>query len=210
MSEGWNHNTHYHDIVLDSVPPNCRRALDVGCGEGLLARRLVQRCEEVLALDLDAAVLVRAAANSAEPRIAFRQGDVMTDDLAREGFDFISVVAALHHLPLRPALERFRELLKPGGCLAIVGLYRAETPIDYAIALAAFPASSLMRAINGYAEVEAPLAEPTETLRDIRAACDAVLPGAILHRRLFFRFTLLWRKQATPPLPSPQAAIGTR
>src|ERR1035438_1423379 len=34
----WNHNIHYHDVVLRSVPPRCRRALDVGCGQGLLAR----------------------------------------------------------------------------------------------------------------------------------------------------------------------------
>jgi hypothetical protein len=34
----WNHNLHYHPLILDAVPDGCQRALDVGCGEGILAR----------------------------------------------------------------------------------------------------------------------------------------------------------------------------
>ncbi|CAM5436502.1 hypothetical protein [Streptomyces canus] len=29
----WNHNVHYHRLVLDAVPDDCREALDVGCGD---------------------------------------------------------------------------------------------------------------------------------------------------------------------------------
>jgi hypothetical protein len=29
----WNHNLHYHRVILDAVPAGCRRSLDVGCGE---------------------------------------------------------------------------------------------------------------------------------------------------------------------------------
>jgi 2-polyprenyl-3-methyl-5-hydroxy-6-metoxy-1,4-benzoquinol methylase len=43
----WNHNTHYHDIVLRNVPRGCGEALDVGCGDGLLARRLAPRAAHV-------------------------------------------------------------------------------------------------------------------------------------------------------------------
>jgi hypothetical protein len=38
--DGWNHNSHYHDLLLAAVPPGCRRALDVGCGLGTFARKL--------------------------------------------------------------------------------------------------------------------------------------------------------------------------
>ena len=30
----WNHNIHYHRLILQAVPPGCQRVLDVGCGEG--------------------------------------------------------------------------------------------------------------------------------------------------------------------------------
>ena len=34
MKGTWNHNTHYHRLVLDAAPEGTTRALDVGCGEG--------------------------------------------------------------------------------------------------------------------------------------------------------------------------------
>jgi hypothetical protein len=33
----WNHNLDYHPLILDAVPEGCQRALDVGCGAGILA-----------------------------------------------------------------------------------------------------------------------------------------------------------------------------
>lgn len=38
MPVPWNHNTHHHRLVLDTVPAGARNALDVGAGDGL--RRL--------------------------------------------------------------------------------------------------------------------------------------------------------------------------
>ena len=43
----WNHNVHYYRLVLAAVPPGCERALDVGCGEGMLARQLAGRVRHV-------------------------------------------------------------------------------------------------------------------------------------------------------------------
>jgi enterochelin esterase-like enzyme len=38
----WNHNIQYHDVVLRSIPRRAARALDVGCGQGLLAQQLAR------------------------------------------------------------------------------------------------------------------------------------------------------------------------
>jgi SAM-dependent methyltransferase len=196
MSTGcWNHNIHYHDIVLRSVPSGCRRALDVGCGSGRLARQLAGRCDEVIGIDIDHDTLLRArTASASEARIAFVEGDVMTHPFPDDDFDLVAAVATLHHLPLRLALARFRNLLKSGGVLAIVGLYRAHKIEDYAWAAAALPSSWLLRCLNGCADVDAPLHEPMETLREIRTACDDLLPGAVFRRHLLFRYSIVWRK----------------
>jgi 2-polyprenyl-3-methyl-5-hydroxy-6-metoxy-1,4-benzoquinol methylase len=37
----WNHSTHYHPDALRLVTAPTRSAVDVGCGEGLLTRRLL-------------------------------------------------------------------------------------------------------------------------------------------------------------------------
>ncbi|WSX58418.1 class I SAM-dependent methyltransferase [Streptomyces sp. NBC_00986] len=47
----WNHNVHYHPVVVDAVPDSCRAALDVGCGDGLLARKLASRAGFVTGVD---------------------------------------------------------------------------------------------------------------------------------------------------------------
>lgn len=153
------------------------------------------RFNSVAAIDTDSAAIARAVAMTGPPeRIAFRKGDVMMDKLDDEGCDLIAVMAALHHLPLRAALLRFRTLAQPGGVLAVVGLYRLRSPADYAIAAAAWPTSWLMRWRYGYVDVRTPERRPLETLQEIRSACDDILLGAEFRRRLFFRYTLIWRK----------------
>jgi len=195
MAAAWNHNIHYHDVVLRAVPTNCRRALEVGCGQGLLARQLARQCEQVVAIDVDRDALSGGAAMSAaEARIEFVEGDVMTHPFSGGSFDLVTAVATLHHLPLKPALARFRSLLRSGGVLAVVGLYRLHTPGDYAWAAAALPASRIMGCLRQRAEVGAPVQHPGETLGEIRAACQTLLPGAVFRRHLFFRYSLIWRK----------------
>ena len=195
MSATWNHNIQYHDLVLRAVPTGCRRALDVGCGQGFLARELAHRCQELVAIDNNRDVLSQAkAGGGSEPRIAFVEGDVMNHQFPDSSFDFIAAVATLHHLPLRPALARFRSLLRPGGVLAVIGLYRGETLNDLAAAAVAFPVSWILRCLRGYADVGAPVQNPTESLREIRIACDDLLPGAAIRRHLLFRYSLVWHK----------------
>ena len=128
----WNHNIHYHPLVIDAVPANCARALDVGCGDGLLASKLAERCGTVVAIDSHHETLVRARATYAsQQRITFVEGDVLTAALPEGGFEFIVAVATLHHLDTRAALTRFRELLAPGGVLLIVGLSRPRSLMDW-------------------------------------------------------------------------------
>jgi SAM-dependent methyltransferase len=189
MRRPWNHNLHYHDVVLRAVPPHCSHALDVGCGQGQLAQRLATRCAKVTAIDC--APFDRA---NAGPGVTFVSGDFMEYPFPAASFDLIVAVATLHHLPLRPALERFAALLRPGGVLAIIGLYRLRTPADIAIGCCALPISWTIRRCVGEARVGAPIQDAGETLQQIRAVAHQVLPGAAIRRRFFFRYSLIWRK----------------
>jgi 2-polyprenyl-3-methyl-5-hydroxy-6-metoxy-1,4-benzoquinol methylase len=191
----WNHNSHYHGFVLSALPPVCLRALDVGCGRGALARRLAVYCEEVVGIDTDSGCIAHAMASvDVQRNLTFINGDVLAHPLQRNSFDFLVAVAALHHLPLRTALQRFSDLLRPGGVLAIVGLYRSATPTDYVVSATALPISCAIRWLQGEEEVGAPIRDPTETLRTIRREAASVLPGSVLRRQFFFRYTIVWRK----------------
>jgi 2-polyprenyl-3-methyl-5-hydroxy-6-metoxy-1,4-benzoquinol methylase len=189
----WNHNTHYHEFVFRALPSNCQRALDVGCGRGALVRKLSACCEEVVGIDTDSKCIAMASTDA--PRnTTFVNGDVLTHPLQRDSFDFLVAVASLHHLPLRTALQRFSDLLRPGGVLAIIGLYRIATPTDYVFSATALPISWVVRSLHGQEQVGAPTRDPTETLRNIRQETASVLPGAVVRRQFFFRYSIVWRK----------------
>jgi len=129
-----------------------------------------------------------------DSRIQFVEGDVMKHPFSADSFDFITAVATLHHFPLRPALARFRVLLRPGGVLAVIGLYRHRTVADFALDTVAFPTSWILRAVHGYSDPSTRKQRPRETLREIRDASEALLPGAAIKRLLLFRYFLIWRK----------------
>jgi SAM-dependent methyltransferase len=195
MRDDWDHNIQYHSVVLNAVPSNCQDALDVGCGRGLLARKLAALSDRVTAIEVNREAL-QAAKNACRVHgnINFVEGDIMTHPWGGGNFDLIAAVASLHHIPLRPALARFRELLKPGGVLAIVGLFRPCTLTDFAYDTAGLPVSGLLRLVRGYADLGAPQQEPDESLKEIRSACDDLLPGNTFRRRLLFRYSVVWHK----------------
>lgn len=191
----WNHNIHYHRLVLRALRPGFERALDVGCGRGLLARELAGHCDHVVAIDPDEEALEHARGlGDAGGRIEYVRGDILRYPLPEQSFDLIAAVATLHHLPLEPALSRFAELLKPGGVLVVIGLSRAREPLDYVFGAAAFPVHLLLKLLLGNTDVGAPLRDPRESFADIRMSCDAILPGAELRRLLLFRYCLVWHK----------------
>jgi len=132
--EPWNHNIHYHSVVLATVPHHADDALDVGCGEGLLTRRLRQRVDHVVGIDRHGPSLALAGTESPQD-IDYVLGDFMAYPFEPEAFDFIASVASLHHMDMRQALERMSLLLRPGGRLAVIGLGRSgprDLPIDVA------------------------------------------------------------------------------
>ncbi|MFD7103429.1 class I SAM-dependent methyltransferase [Streptomyces celluloflavus] len=77
----WNHNVHYHRLVLDAVPDGCGRALDIGCGDGLLVRKLAGRAREVTGVDRSADMIrVAREHGGRSPNAAFLRADFMTPD----------------------------------------------------------------------------------------------------------------------------------
>src|SRR5512133_2288596 len=78
MRERWNHNIHYHSVLLDAMPEGCGRALDVGCGEGTLARKLRRSGAHVSAIDADAASIDLARAQGPAAGIEYVHGDFLT------------------------------------------------------------------------------------------------------------------------------------
>ncbi|WP_158274530.1 class I SAM-dependent methyltransferase [Cellulomonas sp. WB94] len=195
----WNHNTHFHPLVLRGLRIGAT-ALDVGCGEGLLSRRMLAAgAGHVTGLDASAPMIELARGLSAgEPRataLDYVVADVL--DAAELGtFDLVACVATLHHLGLDRGLERLRGLTAPGGRLVVVGLARPSTALDRALDGWSVPVNRVATAVRGYWEHPAPVRDADETYDDVRAAAARTLPGSTFRSRLYWRYTIEWRAPA--------------
>ena len=204
----WNHNIHHHDILLAAAPRHSRRALDVGCGEGIMARKLRWTIEHVTAIDVDRASLDLARARSIDlarardgsfdrPPIEYIEGDFLTYGLEPGSFDFVVCVAALHHMDPGQALAKMAALLRPNGTLAVLGLARSAYPRDLPRDLLAVAFNRARRATNGWWESPAPHRNPPpHTYREIREIATDSLPNATIRRHLLWRYSIVWRRTA--------------
>ena len=192
----WNHNIHYHPLVLAAVPPGSRTALDVGCGEGLLTEELRAVVPSVTGIDLDEPTLELARRRNNGAGIEYVRGDVLTHPFEPASFDVVASIAALHHMDTTAGLERMRDLLRPGGVLAVIGLPRNRWPHDVPYAVAGVVAHRWHRWRNGgLARMSAPTVwPPPDTFSEVRRTAGRLLPGVRLRRHVLFRYSLLWTK----------------
>ncbi|WDV49733.1 class I SAM-dependent methyltransferase [Streptomyces coeruleorubidus] len=198
----WDHNAHFHRWILRQFPRRVGSALDVGCGSGDLARLLAGRAERVHGVDADPAITARARelTPTAVP-VTYTVADAPAG-LPDGPYDVITCVAVVHHLPFTQALEAFRDRLAPGGTLVIVGVSRERTPGGHLLSVASVPLNIVMALLkNRGRPVPRPVSmtartSPADmTFPEIVRAARTVLPGARLRRRLFWRYTLVWRRR---------------
>ena len=193
----WNHNTHYHGVVLRSVPRGCGEALDVGCGDGLLARKLAPRARHVTGLDRSPDMILKAKTLSAGiGNVDFVEAGLLEHELPEEHFDFVCSVATIHHMDFTKGLAAMRDAVRPGGSLAVIGLANSRTPREWAYGVAGVPAHRfhLLRNRRHAGDPGAPVTDPDMTWSEVRDEALRVLPGALYRRHLLWRYSIVWRK----------------
>ncbi len=114
------------DYLLDGLPPG-GRVLDAGCGAGPLSLELAKHGYRVRGVDISKKLLALAELRLADYGIdpehcVFEHGDLLALDLDPGSFDGIVALGFLQYQPdERKALDRFHELLRPGGVLVASG-----------------------------------------------------------------------------------------
>jgi SAM-dependent methyltransferase len=191
----WNHNVHYQPVILGAVPPGCGPALDVGCGDGMLACRLADRCAHVTGVDRDPRMIARAQARvDARARLDFIEADFLAYDFRAASFEFVCANTSLHHMDFAAALTKLARILRPGGRLAVIGLAADRSVTDLLAAAPGVPADLFYGAVYRRGESGAPIMDPEMSWRQVRAAAAAALPGVRYRRHLLWRYSLLWQK----------------
>ena len=146
------------------------RALDVGCGGGLLSEALAHAGATVTGIDLAPAVLDVARLHLLEGTLHVDYRETSVEALAGEmagQFDFITCMEMLEHVP-DPAsvIHACADLLKPGGRLFLSTLNRTPKSFLAAIVGAEHVLRLLPRGTHRYAQ----FIKPSELAADLRRA----------------------------------------
>ena len=204
-AENAGHDFRYRDYLLGRIPDHCTDVLEIGCGTGEFSRLLATRANKVVAVDLAPQMIhVARRESTSHPNIEFVNGDIMSLNFREQQFDCIVSMTTFHHLPAETIFRKVKEWLKPGGTFAGLDLYRRSTVSDWISDAVAYPLSLCVRLINS-GQLRAPRElrvaydehGKTDTylsLREVREICDKVLPGAVVRRHLFWRYSIVWKK----------------
>lgn len=190
-----------------AMTPAAKRLLDVGCGAGNYAIKLLGKMSgsagqtsdcDVTLLDLSRPMLDRAkervgAATSGKVEIL--QADVREADLGRERFDVIVTASTLHHLRTddewQTVFAKLFAALRPGGSLWIYDLLESDSPAIAALDRAGYAA--YLEALGGRSYVEKVFTyiEAEDTPRSLEYQLDLLKQVGfsqthVLHKRFCF------------------------
>jgi SAM-dependent methyltransferase len=113
----------YADTLAALSCPRYDHALEVGCSIGVLTRRLAERCDQLLSLDVAERALEQARARCADqPHVQFERRQLPADFPAGS-FDLIVLSEVGYYwslADLNRTLDRCTAQLRPGGHLLLV------------------------------------------------------------------------------------------
>lgn len=201
----WDHNRHYHRYVLKNMPRDCKFALEIGCGTGEFTRLLAKKASTATGVDISPNMVEKAKSSSIDKNIKYANDDFSTMTLKNNSYDFIVSLATFHHMSFEACLLKCSELLKSGGVLAVLDLYQMESIFDHLISLVAVPLNRIIcllktgsfePSLDYYVAWTAHAKNDRYmTFDDIKRLAKRLLPNVRVRRHLFFRYSLVWRKE---------------
>ncbi|HTW37656.1 MAG TPA: bifunctional 2-polyprenyl-6-hydroxyphenol methylase/3-demethylubiquinol 3-O-methyltransferase UbiG [Steroidobacteraceae bacterium] len=157
-------------FIADRASLAGARALDVGCGGGLLAETLARAGATVTGIDLAPGMIdaARAHAAAGELRIDYRVASAEALAAAEpHSFDLVACMELLEHVPDPKAMvASLADLLRPGGQLFVSTIHRNLKAFLAAILAAEYVLRLLPRGTHEYER----LIRPSELARWGRAA----------------------------------------
>ncbi|HVL56603.1 MAG TPA: bifunctional 2-polyprenyl-6-hydroxyphenol methylase/3-demethylubiquinol 3-O-methyltransferase UbiG [Burkholderiaceae bacterium] len=147
-----------------------RRAIDVGCGGGILAEGMARCGADVTGIDLAGKALQVAELHGLESGVHVRYLEISAEEMAlREpsGFDVVTCMEMLEHVPEPESVVRAcATLARPGGTVFFSTINRNAKAFAYAIVAAEYLLNLLPRGTHHYDK----LIRPSELLRAARDA----------------------------------------
>lgn len=133
VAEAYQHRPPYPDEVIDRlvalITDEPRRVVDIGAGEGAIARPLASRVEHVDAIDFSQAMIDagRQRPGGDQPNITWQVSAIETADLSGQ-YALVTAGAAIHWLSWERTFARILPHLTPNAQLAVIEHGPVDTP----------------------------------------------------------------------------------
>ncbi|AWP12836.1 putative methyltransferase DDB G0268948 [Scophthalmus maximus] len=106
-------------------------AVDLGCGTGQNSRLLAAHFKQVVGIDISECVLEEARAVPGFPNITYRKGRAEELPFSDGSVDLVTASTAAHWFDHSRFLAEASRVLKPGGCLALLGYTLTKIRFHY-------------------------------------------------------------------------------
>jgi SAM-dependent methyltransferase len=145
------------DVIIETLAPAGKRVVDIGCGDGHLARQLAHAGATVLGVECSPRQLAKARAAGPVTGVTVVEGVGQALPAADGSMDVAVFFNSLHHIPadvMDAALAEAARVLVPGG-LAYVSeplpegrFFEAVRPIDDETQVRARAQAAIARAVD--------------------------------------------------------------
>jgi 2-polyprenyl-3-methyl-5-hydroxy-6-metoxy-1,4-benzoquinol methylase len=138
LPDKWDHNQQYQKYLLKNIPENCNCILDVGCGTGELAKKLIPFSKEIIGIDVSENMINEAKKRNYDKKVNYIKISVEKYlEETEKQFDVIISIAALHHMNEEEILKAMKAKLAKDGRILILDLVKTKTIMEWVLAIAA-------------------------------------------------------------------------
>ena len=193
----WNHNIHYHNMILNNLSNDKCIALDIGSGDGDFAEKLSKYYEKTVCLEPDLKSYEYAKNKYSINNKITHENNTLDDYTPNKKFDFITCIASIHHMDFEKSLIKIKNLLKDNGKLIILGLYKEKFLIDYLYSLIACIPNKVRCMINredNNSSLKIKLKPANMNYKEIEEISNKILGDCKIRRHFYWRYSIIYKK----------------
>ncbi|PLR99228.1 class I SAM-dependent methyltransferase [Bacillus sp. T33-2] len=114
-------NIFFESLLLRNIMLEGKKTVDIGCGTGVLTRKLKLRHADVVGVDPSVEMLEKAMEASEKERlqIPYFSGTAEATGLESGTFDIVTAMRAWHWFNREPAIREVKRILRPGGTFIV-------------------------------------------------------------------------------------------
>lgn len=194
--EYWNHNVAYYPWIKKETE-GCRCILDAGCGDGALLAYLDDGSRELYGVDSDPACIEKAQSEYVPDTVSYVNCAFEELD-ETEKYDAIIFCASIHHMDMKEAVQKAKNMLSTGGLLIIVGLAKPSTVTDHIIEAGRVIPSRIISAKHNMQTADhlgLQVSYQLPKLNEVRRVISEEIPYASWRQALHYRYLLKWIKE---------------